>query len=152
MKTNNNDFVLLIFLRKPFRTTIMRATMKKLLLGLGLAAVCLTAHADNCDHTRNSLDAIHCSNIIYQKADKELNTVYKQLTKKLSVANKKTLRSGQLRWIKQRDQACTMNSVDMGEVIDSACLLDQTTSRTNWLNDRLRECTTVGCMASKLDD
>lgn len=131
---------------------MMQAMMKKLLLGAGLAAVCFTAQADNCDHTRNSLDAIHCSNIIYQKADKELNATYQQLVKKLKVNEKKTLRRAQIRWIKQRDQACTMNSVDMGEVIDSACLLDQTTNRTNWLNDRLRECNTVGCIASKLDN
>ncbi len=134
------------------KVAIMKVEIKKLLLGLGLVSICLAAHADNCDHARNSLDAIHCNNIIYQKADKELNSTYQQLVKKLKVNEKKTLRSAQIRWIKQRDQACTMNSVDMREVIDSACLLDQTTSRTNWLNDRLRECNTVGCMKSKLND
>lgn len=131
---------------------MMPALMKKILLGLSLSSVCLIAQADNCDHTRNSLDAIHCNNLVYQKADKELNNTYKQLRTKLNTTQKKTLRTAQIRWIKARDAECTMNSVDMGEVIDSACLLDQTTTRTNWLNDRLRECKTVGCMTSKLDD
>lgn len=126
--------------------------MKKLLLGLALALVGFSAQADNCDHTRNSLDAIHCNNLVYQKADKELNSIYKQLRAKLNTTEKNTLRRAQVRWIKARDAECTMNSVDMGEVIDSRCLLDQTTERTNWLNDRLRECKTVGCMKSKLDD
>lgn len=126
--------------------------MKNQLLALGLSMLCMTAYADNCDHARNSLDAVHCSNLVYQKADKELNATYKQLMQKLSTADKKTLRTAQLSWIKNRDKTCTMNSVDMGEVIDSACLLDQTTARTNWLNDRLRECKTVGCMRSKLSN
>ena len=123
-----------------------------LVVGLGLLGAAMSAQADNCDNTRNSLDAVHCSNIVYEKADKELNATYKQLMQKLNANDKKTLRSAQIRWIKQRDQSCTVNSVDMGEVIDSACLLDQTTDRTNWLNDRLRECKTVGCMRSKLSN
>lgn len=123
-----------------------------LVVGLGLLGAAMSAQADNCDNARNSLDAVHCSNIVYEKADKELNATYKQLMQKLNANDKKTLRSAQIRWIKQRDQSCTVNSVDMGEVIDSACLLDQTTTRTNWLNDRIRECKTVGCMRSKLSN
>jgi uncharacterized protein YecT (DUF1311 family) len=124
--------------------------MRKLLCSIGLLGLSLPVLAANCDQTRNSLDSVHCSNMIYQKADQELNSSYKLLRQKLNAADKSVLRTSQLAWIKQRDRQCTLNSVDMGEVIDTACLLDQTTSRTNWLNDRLRECKTTGCLSSKL--
>jgi uncharacterized protein YecT (DUF1311 family) len=123
-----------------------------------LAVFCLTSAfasltwAANCDHTRNSLDAVHCSNMVYQKADQELNASYKVLMKALKPNDKTNLRASQRTWIRDRDRACTLHSVDMGEVIDSACLLDQTTSRTSWLNDRVRECKTVGCLSSKFKD
>jgi uncharacterized protein YecT (DUF1311 family) len=113
---------------------------------LGMSSLSLAA---NCDQTRNSLDAVHCSNLVYQQADQELNKTYKALMGKLKATDKKNLRTLQRQWIRQRDQACTMQSVDMGEVINSSCLLDQTTERTNWLTDRLRECKTVGCISSK---
>ncbi len=125
-------------------------TMKKLLCTAAVMCISLPAFAANCDHARNSLDAVHCSNMVYQKADQELNASYKLLRQKLGDKDKQVLKTSQLAWIKQRDKQCTLNSVDMGEVIDSACLLDQTTSRTNWLNDRLRECKTTGCLSSKL--
>jgi uncharacterized protein YecT (DUF1311 family) len=123
--------------------------MRKCVLGVVLSSVFGMADAANCDQARNSLDAVHCNNLVYQKADQELNETYKALMNKLKSTDKKALRSLQRQWIKTRDQQCTMQSVDMGEVIDSACLLNQTTERTNWLNDRLRECKTVGCISSK---
>ncbi len=126
--------------------------MKKLMLSLALLGASLPVFAANCDHARNSLDAVHCSNMVYQKADQELNASYKQLRQKLTATDKQTLKTSQLAWIKQRDKQCTLKSVDMGEVIDSECLLDQTTARTNWLNDRLRECKTTGCLSSKLSN
>lgn len=123
--------------------------MKLFGLGIIIWGVSAVASAANCDQTRNSLDAVHCSNLVYQQADQELNNTYKALMSKLTTTDKKNLRTLQRQWIKQRDQACTMQSVDMGEVINSSCLLDQTTARTNWLSDRLRECKTVGCISSK---
>lgn len=124
--------------------------MKKLSwVGLLLMGASTVALAANCEQTRNSLDAVHCSNLVYQQADQELNKTYKALMSKLNTGEKKKLRQVQREWIRQRDQACTLHSVDMGEVIDSGCLLDQTTERTHWLQDRLRECKTVGCMGGK---
>lgn len=123
--------------------------MKVFGLGIIIWGISSMAWAANCDQTRNSLDAVHCSNLVYQQADQELNKTYKALMGKLKTTDKKHLRTLQRQWITQRDQACTMQSVDMGEVINSSCLLDQTTARTNWLNDRLRECKTVGCISSK---
>jgi uncharacterized protein YecT (DUF1311 family) len=90
--------------------------------------------------------------MVYQQADQELNASYKILMKALKPKDKTNLRASQRTWIRDRDRACTLHSVDMGEVIDSACLLDQTTSRTSWLNDRVRECKTVGCLSRKLTD
>lgn len=118
------------------------------------AALLLTplAHAAQCDHPRSTLDAIHCKSIVYERADQDLNRAYKALTQRLSARDRITLRKGQRTWLREREQQCTVHSVDQGDGVLANCLLTRTTERTNWLNDRLRECRTVGCLSSKLGD
>lgn len=123
--------------------------MKKILLaflcGFGVTAV----YADNCDTTRNTYDDIYCTNKIYASADADLNKNYQALRAKLNTAQKNTLKKSQLAWIRQRDAECTdsnRNSVDV------QCRLQTTQERNHWLQERLRECQTVGCKTSRLNE
>ena len=81
--------------------------MRLIMVGILLMAGVGSVHAANCDQTRNSLDAVHCSNLVYQQADQELNKTYKALMGKLKATDKKNLRTLQRQWIRQRDGACT---------------------------------------------
>ncbi|AIL74438.1 lysozyme inhibitor LprI family protein [Acinetobacter baumannii] len=108
-----------------------------------------TAYADNCDSARNTYDDIYCTNKIYASADADLNKNYQALRAKLNTAQRNTLKKSQLAWIRQRDAECTdsnRNSVDV------QCRLQTTQERNHWLQERLRECQTVGCKSSRLSE
>jgi uncharacterized protein YecT (DUF1311 family) len=51
----------------------------------------------------------------YQKVDKELNSVYNKLIKKLNETDKKNLVEAQKAWIKFRDLDCKFQSQDPGD-------------------------------------
>lgn len=106
--------------------------------------------AENCDHARNSYDAVHCDNKVYANADNELNKVYKELRSKLNTSQKGILKRSQLAWIRERDQNCSGES-DVGTVIYTRCQLSETQQRNSWLRERLRECKTIGCKTSALN-
>ncbi|ENV48409.1 hypothetical protein P255_00266 [Acinetobacter brisouii CIP 110357] len=122
----------------------------KLALGVLLTGLSWAAHADNCDHVRNSYDAVHCNNKMYVNADNELNKNYQELQSKLSTQQKSILKHSQLVWIKNRDQSCSGES-NVGTVIYTVCQLHKTQERNSWLRERLRECKTIGCKTSSLD-
>lgn len=108
-----------------------------------------TVYADNCDSARNTYDDIYCTNKIYASADADLNKNYQALRAKLTTAQRNTLKKSQLAWIRQRDAECTdsnRNSVDV------QCRLQTTQERNHWLQERLRECQTVGCKTSRLSE
>lgn len=120
-------------------------------LGLGVLLACLSwvAHADNCDHARNTYDAVHCDNKVYVNADNELNKTYQELRGKLNPQQKTILKRSQLAWIRDRDQSCSGES-DVGTVVYTGCQLRKTQERNSWLHERLRECKTIGCKTSAL--
>ena len=122
----------------------------KLALGVLLAGLSWATHADNCDHVRNSYDAVHCNNKMYVNADNELNKNYQELQSKLSTQQKSILKHSQLVWIKNRDQNCSGES-NVGTVIYTVCQLHKTQERNAWLRERLRECKTIGCKTSSLE-
>ncbi len=123
--------------------------MRIWLLSLNLVLAPL-AWADNCENPRNAYDAVHCEQKIYNRADAELNKVYKKLIAKLDADGKDTLRAAQRGWIRERDGECTKQSTDVGPVIMTNCMTEKTVSRTHFLADRLRECETVGCINARL--
>jgi len=123
--------------------------MKKILLALLCSFGVTAVYADNCDTTRNTYDDIYCTNKIYASADADLNKNYQALRAKLNAAQRNTLKKSQLAWIRQRDAECTdsnRNSVDV------QCRLQTTQERNHWLQERLRECQTVGCKTSRLSE
>jgi len=84
------------------------------------------------------------------RADKNLNDVYKKLNLKLDAKGKAALKKGQLDWISSRNSACSKNDPKEGFFVNLECATSRTVERTKFLEDRYRECVSAGCMNSKL--
>ena len=102
-----------------------------------------------CDKPKNDFDGLYCLNKVYQEADKELNDNYQKLSVKLDADGKKGLKKGQLAWISERNQSCSKAEANRFYV-DLQCATDITISRSQFLQNRVRECTSSGCQNSKL--
>lgn len=103
----------------------------------------------DCEKTRSDYDVVYCSTKIYMQADKELNESYKNLSGSLDMEGKRTLKEAQLAWIKSRNQNCS-ETRRTEILLDMDCAIRTTVERTQFLNDRYRECVSAGCMNSKL--
>ncbi|TDM08944.1 MAG: hypothetical protein C4K60_06175 [Ideonella sp. MAG2] len=124
--------------------------MKKLLVLMTLAAPLLAQANSNCDKPVNDFDGLYCLNKVYVEADKELNDKYRDLVGLLDSAGKAALKKGQIAWIKQRNSQCSRRDAD-GFFVNLDCATQQTISRVQFLQDRVRECKSSGCLNSKLD-
>ena len=102
-----------------------------------------------CDKPKNDFDGLYCLNKVYQEADNELNANYKKLTQKLDTEGKSALKAGQLAWITARNQNCSRRE---GEAfyVNLQCATRTTIERSQFLQDRFRECVSSGCQNSKL--
>lgn len=122
--------------------------MRKCCVTLIVLLYTAIAWAD-CDKTKTDYDAVYCGAKIYIQADKELNDAYQKLVSKLKTDDKKLLKTGQLAWIEARNTQCTeRRAKDI--LVDLDCATRTTVERTQFLNDRHRECVSAGCMPSKL--
>ena len=123
--------------------------MKRLLL-VALFSMSGAAFANSaCDQPKNDFDGLYCLNKVYQEADKELNANYQKLAAKLDGAGKTGLKRGQLAWIQDRNKSCSKAEADRFYV-DLQCATSTTISRSQFLQDRVRECSSAGCQNSKL--
>jgi uncharacterized protein YecT (DUF1311 family) len=104
----------------------------------------------NCDKPRNDFDGLYCLNKVYIEADKELNEKYGKLRPMLDETGKKILRDSQLRWMKQRDRECSRRE-DTRFFVNLECAANTTIERAEFLQSRIRECSSAGCQNSKLD-
>ena len=102
-----------------------------------------------CDKPKNDFDGLYCLNKIYQEADKELNSNYQILVPLLNSVGKSQLKSSQLSWLRSRNSNCSRREGD-SFLIDMQCATDTTISRLQFLQDRIRECKSSGCLNSKL--
>ena len=124
--------------------------MKKLCLFVALFATAGLAQANSaCDKPRDDFDGLYCLNKVYQEADKDLNDEYKKLSAKLDAAGKSALKTGQLQWISERNANCSRRA-GSNFYVNLNCATKTTISRVQFLQDRLRECNSAGCMNSKL--
>ena len=98
-----------------------------------------------CDVPKNDFDGLYCLNKVYQEADKELNTNYQALNGKLA------LKAGQLAWIQSRNNSCSKRE-STGFYVNLDCATNTTIKRSQFLQDRVRECASSGCQNSKLKD
>jgi uncharacterized protein YecT (DUF1311 family) len=102
-----------------------------------------------CDAPKNDFDGLYCLNKIYQEADKELNTNYQALAGMLDSSGRARLQGGQRIWIRSRDAACSRREDDKFYV-DLRCATQTTIDRSRFLQDRIRECDSTGCLDSRL--
>lgn len=121
-------------------------------LVFGGSAVTGAARAQsNCNTTLNGFEDVYCASKVFIRADDDLNAVYQKLVRRLSPAAQATLRRTQRTWVAGRNSDCSEQDSKLGTVISMGCAVDKTTSRTNFLNDRLRECLSSGCQPAKLN-
>lgn len=59
------------------------------------------------------------------------------------------MKAGQLDWIKQRNDHCSKREAD-AFYVDLQCATNTTIKRSQFLQDRVRECASAGCQNSKL--
>ena len=123
--------------------------MKYPTLLLSLLASSITFAGEACDKPRNDFDGLYCLNKIYQEADRELNTNYKALIALLDTTGKARLKQTQLSWQKTRNAQCSRHDGD-SFLVDLQCATDTTISQAQFLQDRIRECKSSGCLNSKL--
>lgn len=105
--------------------------------------------ANGCKNPNSDFDVVYCYSKLYMQADADLNKVYGDLRKKLDKDGQAMLKTSELAWIKQRNAQCAENR-GTEILVNLDCTVDQTTQRTNWLSDRLRECTAAACKNEKL--
>lgn len=123
--------------------------MHKMMLSVLCGLITTLSYADNCEKSRNTYDDIYCTNKIYASADADLNKNYQQLRGQLDATQQKILKRSQLAWIRHRDATCT-DPQQTG--VNVQCRLSTTQERNHWLEERLRECQTVGCKTTRLSE
>ncbi|MBR3482565.1 MAG: DUF1311 domain-containing protein [Neisseriaceae bacterium] len=101
----------------------------------------ISSHADMDNNITNIQDNIaHIDEKkLYAESDKELNKVYQDLQKQISKNTGEQLKKAELKWIKYRDSFCNK------EFNVTQCKRQKTDERTQYLQDRLRECKVGVC-------
>lgn len=99
---------------------------------------------DPCPGSNTQFELNRCAARARDKADAELNKVYRELTKDTGTTERAKLRAAQLAWIKFRDAHCDYESVgNLGgsiyPMVYSFCLARVTAERTARLREILRE-------------
>lgn len=118
---------------------------------LPLLALGVPAHAQqNCNFPKGTFDQVYCDAKVLVRADDELNVAYRKLLGRLNAAGQQLLRQTQRAWLARRDRDCVEVDPQRGNVVYSDCAVEFTTTRLNFLNDRLRECASSGCQVGKL--
>ena len=123
--------------------------MKKSLLVLMLCSSSFAYANSACDAPKDDFDGLYCLNKIYQEADKELNENYQKLVGKLDNEGKKALKQGQLAWMEERNTNCSKRDLT-GFFVNLNCATVTTVKRSQFLQNRLRECASSGCQNSRL--
>ncbi|HEX8423249.1 MAG TPA: lysozyme inhibitor LprI family protein [Pyrinomonadaceae bacterium] len=99
---------------------------------------------DPCPGSNTQYELNQCAARARDKADAELNKVYRELVKDTGTAERAKLRAAQLAWIKFRDAQCDYESIgnkggSMYPMVSSFCLARVTTERVKRLQEILRE-------------
>ncbi|MEK6322476.1 MAG: lysozyme inhibitor LprI family protein [Acidobacteriota bacterium] len=100
---------------------------------------------DPCSHAQATADIIECEEREYNRADAELNRVYRQLVSKLAdEGHKVALKKAQQAWIKYRAANCEYKSYQSQDMrlypaVSTRCLAWMIKERTNELRQMLKE-------------
>lgn len=123
------------------RSTLQKAALVSLPI-LGIVALPSLAHGNsyeiaqnvNCNSPQTTLEMRVCAGQSYEKADKKLNQVYRQLKPKLGTSQQKKLVDAQRAWIQFRDKTCAFSGAfaeggTLEPVLRTSCLADVTEQR-----------------------
>jgi uncharacterized protein YecT (DUF1311 family) len=99
---------------------------------------------DPCPEARTQFELNGCAARARDRADAELNKVYRELLKDTGTTERAKLRAAQLAWIKFRDAQCDYESVgnkggSIYPMVFSFCLAKMTTERVEQLQEIRRE-------------
>jgi uncharacterized protein YecT (DUF1311 family) len=99
---------------------------------------------DPCPGSNTQFELNQCAARARDKADAELNKVYRELMKDAGTTERAKLRAAQLAWIKFRDTQCDYESVgnkggSIYPMVVSFCLARVTGARVKQLQEILRE-------------
>ena len=99
---------------------------------------------DPCPGSGSQHELNRCAAAARDKADAELNKVYRELMKDMGATERTKLRAAQLAWIKFRDAQCDYESVgnkggSIYPMVVSFCLARVTGTRVKQLQEILRE-------------
>jgi uncharacterized protein YecT (DUF1311 family) len=99
---------------------------------------------DPCPDALTQFDMNRCAARRRDKADAELNQVYRELMKDAGATESAKLRAAQLAWIKFRDAHCDYKSVGnkggtIYPMVVSFCLAEVTAARVKQLREIIRE-------------
>ena len=99
---------------------------------------------DPCPGSNTQFELNQCAARARDKADAELNKVYRELMKDAGTTERAKLRAAQLAWIKFRDTQCDYESVgnkggSIYPMVVSFCLARVTNARVKQLQEILRE-------------
>jgi uncharacterized protein YecT (DUF1311 family) len=130
---------------QPYEEEAMKRWMVAVLMCAAGAAQANSA----CDKPKKDFDGLYCLNKVYQEADNELNSTYGKLAGKLDADGKRRLKTGQLQWIEERNNNCSRRE-GSAFYVNLECATDTTIKRSQFLQDRMRECVSAGCQNSKL--
>ena len=128
-----NTFVLLTLLAlMALSVAAQKAPVKK------------AAPKPSCADAPNQNEMNRCAYEEYQKADAELNKVYRQLQPKLVAGHDEKLKAAQRAWLAFRDAHCECESFafeggSMQPFLRSSCLEQATRDRTKQLQAMLKE-------------
>jgi uncharacterized protein YecT (DUF1311 family) len=123
--------------------------MKRWMVAVLMCAAGAAQANSACDKPKKDFDGLYCLNKVYQEADNELNSTYGKLAGKLDADGKKRLKTGQLQWIDERNNNCSRRE-GSAFYVNLECATDTTIKRSQFLQDRMRECVSAGCQNSKL--
>ena len=106
-----------------------------------ILALASTAQAEGeCDKYTTSYDRTFCFAKLFVESDKDLNSVYGELSKAVSQPVRIKLRDAQRGWIAYRNRTCEAKGT-----IDVDCNYRVNRERTIYLRDRLTECKAGTC-------
>ncbi|MCA1564475.1 MAG: lysozyme inhibitor LprI family protein [Acidobacteria bacterium] len=99
---------------------------------------------DPCPGARTQSELNGCAARARDRADAELNKVYRELMKETGTAERAQLRAAQLAWIEFRDAQCDYESIgnkggSIYPMVYSFCLAKVTAARARHLQEILRE-------------
>lgn len=130
----------------------IRSTTLAIVTSAAFMLPMLSWGAESCDNPNNDFDSLYCLTKVYLQADKELNASYNKLNRQLNKKQKSTLKRGQLAWLRERNDRCSYKDDENGFFVNMGCATRTTTSRVNFLNERVRECNAGSCRDSRLGE